>query len=181
MEPRGIVHRQDPHSSPQHAARRNLPIDTDFVVFLQEVIMEPGKAQSEKDDIQLTAGKQAEEWRGTAIAHNSGIVHSQTKLLRCGISCLPQWSGQRIVGVAGHLPHHATMVQTGGILDSWSAQIRDKHLGILGWDANETFTAAEPDNNLASHSARGEYPQLDPGTPPTSPQPATSTSNALPL
>ena len=133
------------------------PFDNDFVVFLQEVIMEPGKAQSEKDDIQLTAGKQADEWRGTAIAHNSGIVHSQTKLLRCGISCLLLWSGQRIVGIAGHLPHHATMVQTGGILDSWSTQIKDRHLGILGWDANETLTAAEPDNNLTSHSARGEY------------------------
>ena len=104
------------------------PFDADFVVFLQEIITEPGKAQSEKDDVQIAAGKQPEEWRGTAIAHTSTVSHSQTKLLQCGLA----WGDQRFVGISGHLPHHATIVQTGTMLDSWSSQLSRTYRGILG-------------------------------------------------
>ena len=106
--------------------------------------MEPGKGQSGKEAIQIAAGKQAEEWRGTAIRHSSAVTHSQTKLLRCGLSCLLQWSNQRFVRISGHLPHHATIVQTATILDSWSTQFLSTYWGILGWDANETFSSDIP-------------------------------------
>ena len=114
--------------------------DADFVVFLQEIILEPGKAQLEKDDIQISAGKQAEEWRGTAIAHTSSLRHSQTKLLQCGMACTLQWGEQRFVGLSGHLPHHATILQAGVILNSWSTQLSRSHRAVVGWDANETFS-----------------------------------------
>ena len=68
-----------------------------------------------------------------------------------------QWGDQRFVGISGHLPHHATVVQTGTILDSWSTQISRTHRGILGWDANETFILDNPDDKLTSCSARKEY------------------------
>ena len=68
-----------------------------------------------------------------------------------------QWGDQRFVGISGHLPHHATVVQTGTILDSWSTQISRTHRGILGWDANETFILDNPDDKLTSCSARREY------------------------
>ena len=98
--------------------------------------MDPGKTQAEQEDIHMAAGKQATDWRGTAIAHNSAVTHSQTKLLQCGLSCMLQWGRQRFAGLSGHLPHHATIAETAAILDSWSAQLDGFFRGLLGWDAN---------------------------------------------
>ena len=133
------------------------PFDADFVIFLQEVIMDPGKTQTEQCDIHLAAGKRDTEWRGTAIAHSSTVTHSQTKLLPCGISCMLLWRGQRFVGVSGHLPHHATVAQAATILDNWSVQLDGSFRGTLGWDANETFEAHDTADSLVSQGARGEY------------------------
>ena len=94
---------------------------------------------------------------GTAIAHNSAVTHSQTKLLQCGLSCMLQWGRQRFAGLSGHLPHHATIAETAAILDSWSAQLEGCFRGLLGWDANETFVLHTVNKMLTSQTARGEH------------------------
>ena len=43
------------------------PFDEPFVALLQEVIVDDGKTVLEQGDLQMIAGKQAAEWRGTGI------------------------------------------------------------------------------------------------------------------
>ena len=56
------------------------PFDANFVIFLQEVIVDPGKTQAEKADIHMAAWKQATDWRGAAIAHNSAVTQPDETL-----------------------------------------------------------------------------------------------------
>ena len=87
---------QDTHRGNMHAITRNLggltpagalrllrdfrkeriqPYSSAFVACLQEVIVENGKTEYEQREIQMVAGKQEHEWRGTAVAHSSEFQH----------------------------------------------------------------------------------------------------------
>ena len=132
------------------------PFDANFVIFLQEVIVDPGKTQAEKADIHMAAGKQATDWRGAAIAHNSAVTQPDETLAMRSV-LYAAVGGQRFTGLSGHLPHHATIAETAAILDSWSAQLDGCFRGLLGWDANETFVLHAANKILTSQTARAEH------------------------
>ena len=121
------------------------PFDQTFVVLLQEVIIDVGKHEAEKGNVQLFAAKQTGDWRGTGIAHTNNLVRSRPKLLPCGTCCRLTAANTSFLTMSGHLPHHATLAETGNILASWHEQLSACPRGVLGWDANETFTATPGD------------------------------------
>ena len=87
------------------------PFSEPFVALLQEVIVDEGKLNFEKGNLQMIAGKQQHEWRGTAIVHTDDFQHSRTKLLAAGICCTLQSGDLRLAVLSGHMPHHATISQ----------------------------------------------------------------------
>ena len=122
------------------------PFNQTFVVLLQEVIIDVGKHEAENGNVQLLSGKQTGDWRGTGIAHTNNLVRSRPKLLQCGTCCRLTATGTPFLAMSGHLPHHATLAETGEILASWHEQLSACPRRVLGWDANETFTATRGGN-----------------------------------
>ncbi|OLP90095.1 Retrovirus-related Pol polyprotein from type-1 retrotransposable element R2 [Symbiodinium microadriaticum] len=131
------------------------PFAEPFVALLQEVIVDEGKLNFEKGDLQMIAGKRSGDWRGTAIVHTTHCEHSRTKLLMAGLCCTLQCGKLRMVALTGHMPHHATIPEAAEILGTWEQQIVKEPKGILGMDANETF-AWRWGTSLVSDSGRGE-------------------------
>eukprot|EP00439_Symbiodinium_sp_Y106_P034658 s5604_g4.t1 len=116
------------------------PFHLNFVLLLQEVMVATGKHESEKADVQIFAGKQDSDWRGTGIAHATCMGRSRNKLLQCGTGCLLSDDTNKLYVMSGHIPHHATLLQTEAIVDTWKQQFDHYEKALLGWDANETFT-----------------------------------------
>ncbi|CAE7918081.1 unnamed protein product [Symbiodinium necroappetens] len=131
------------------------PFDSAFVLCLQEIIMDKGKAVQEQDDLQCVCGRQDEDWRGTGIVHTSQFKHSRNKLLRSGFSTCLSVGELRFTVVSGHLPHHATMPEADEIATTWLQQLRSTPKAILGMDANETFSEGIS-GKVTTHSGRGE-------------------------
>ena len=131
------------------------PFDEPCVALLQEVIVDDGKTEYEKGDLQMIAGKQATEWRGTAIVHSAEYRHSRNKLLKTGICTTLRQGNLRFLALSGHLPHHATLPEAADILNTWEQQYLWEPKGVLGMDANETFRA-RTGTAVSSETARGE-------------------------
>ncbi|CAE7750768.1 unnamed protein product [Symbiodinium necroappetens] len=131
------------------------PFAEPFVALLQEVIVDEGKLNYEKGNLQMIAGKQKNEWRGTAIVHTDDFQHSRTKLLLAGTCCTLQCGDLRLVVVSGHMPHHATIPEAAEIFHTWDKQLSKEAKGVLGMDANETF-CARWGTSIISDSGRGE-------------------------
>ena len=131
------------------------PFENAFAVCLQEIIIEEGKHEFEKGDLHMFAGKVQDEWRGTAIVHTNSFQHGRTKLLKAGTCCTLTAGSFSFRVLSGHLPHHATLLETEEILATWQNQLQGDHRCFVGLDANETF---KPGRGLAilSDSARGE-------------------------
>ena len=92
--------------------------DSAFILCLQEIIMDTGKAVQEQDDLQCICGKQETDWRGTGIVHTSHFKHSRNKLLQSGYSCCLVLGELRLTVVSGHLPRHATIAEADEIVTS---------------------------------------------------------------
>ena len=131
------------------------PFAEPFVALLQEVIVDEGKLNYEKGNLQMIAGKQKNEWRGTAIVHTDDFQHGRTKLLLAGTCCTLQCGDLRLVVVSGHMPHHATIPEAAEIFHTWDKQLSKEAKGVLGMDANETF-CARWGTSIISDSGRGE-------------------------
>ena len=131
------------------------PFDEPFVALLQEVIVDDGKTVLEQGDLQMIAGKQAAEWRGTGIVHTADFQHSRNKLLKAGMCTTLQMGDLRFLALSGHLPHHATIPETADIINTWEQQYLWEAKGVLGMDANETFRTPA-NNSILSETARGE-------------------------
>ncbi|CAE7328182.1 pol [Symbiodinium sp. CCMP2456] len=131
------------------------PFCGSFVILLQEMIIEPGKHFAEHDDLQLFAGKLDKEWRGTGIAHTDDITRSACKTSQCSTSCTIQVGNINMIATSLHIPHHASMAEAGEILEAAEHQLRKKHKGLLGMDANETFVL-RGNSGLDSETGRGE-------------------------
>ncbi|CAE7709541.1 unnamed protein product, partial [Symbiodinium necroappetens] len=131
------------------------PFDSAFILCLQEIIMEQGKAVQEQGDLQCICGKQETDWRGTGIVHTSQFKRSRNKLLRSGYSSCLTMGELRVTVVSGHMPHHATMAEADEIATSWLQQLRPAPKAVLGMDANETFSLGISGKTI-THSGRGE-------------------------
>ena len=131
------------------------PFEEPFVALLQEVIVDDGKTVLEQGDLQMIAGKQAAEWRGTGIVHTADFQRSRNKLLKAGTCTTLQLGDLRFLALSGHLPHHATIPETADIINTWEQQYLWETKGVLGMDANETFRAREG-SSILSETARGE-------------------------
>ncbi|CAE7235511.1 unnamed protein product [Symbiodinium sp. CCMP2592] len=136
--------------------QRIRPFCGTLVVFIQEIICDPGKQHLSLGELQAIFGKKAEEWRGNAILHTSNLRHSQGKLLPCSISCTLTSDELRLGAFSVHIPHHATLSTTEQILQQLYPHLQSHHRAIVGIDANETFETAQQRRQTKACTARGE-------------------------
>ena len=127
------------------------------VLLLQEIITEPGVFFAEGQGWVVVFGKNADDWRGTAVAYkDQAMKHTDTRLLPGGIATTLSQSGsdKPTRYVSGHIPHHATIEQASRIMGAWEHSLKKARV-VLGFDANEAFT--DPDGEgWRAHTGRGE-------------------------
>ena len=132
------------------------PFSEPLVTCLQEIIVDEGKFEFESGDFQMYAGKLQGEWRGTAIAHDSLLQHSRSKLLKAGTCCTLASGKFSMMVLSGHVPHHATLLETEEIFSGWKHQVTGEGRCMVGLDANESFKPGRG-QAVISDSARGEF------------------------
>ena len=125
-------------------------------VLLQEIITEPGLHHAESDSWQIVFGKMEGEFRGEGVAHTTTFSHHRSKVLPGAV--LTQLRSKQgnlaCTTIAGHIPHHATIAQAEAILSGWGDATQTRR-AILGFDANETFTAPPSGRGCYATTGRG--------------------------
>ena len=67
----------------------------------------------------------------------------------------------KIFVISGHIPHHATLLQTEAILETWQQQVDNYDKALFGWDANEAFAPGARCRRLAFRfGTRGTVPLM---------------------
>ena len=110
------------------------------MALLKESILRPGTIHRKSDNWTVVASKQKDEWRGVGIAHKKSLGgHRHTIGHPGGISTtICNKGGSKLGCLSGHIPHHATISETGCTLAEWGTQLGNNKL-IMGMDANEQF------------------------------------------
>ena len=127
-----------------------------LVVLLQEITCDPGKFHDALEDLRIVFGKGPEDWRGNAVVHSSDFAHTRGKILPCAVSCVLTSECLRIGAFSVHVPHHATLSVTEQLLQQLDPYIVIFNKGVLGVDANESFSKAAQNKQIKAHTARGE-------------------------
>ena len=112
--------------------------------MLQEIIVDAGIKFDEGEEWVLISGKKEDEWRGVAIAFRDSFSHSQATVHPRAVSVTLSRNGHQLGTLCGHIPHHATVVETATLLADWErARSWAQHRFVIGMDANEVFLPGE--------------------------------------
>ena len=113
------------------------------ILMLQEIIVDAGIKFDEGEEWVLISGKKRTSGEVLQLLFVT-FSHSQATVHPRAVSVTLSRNGHQLGTLCGHIPHHATVVETATLLADWErARSWAQHRFVIGMDANEVFLPGE--------------------------------------